>query len=273
MFVVFGSPRSGTTLLKEMLCQHPDLVIPHETDFIIPMAFILDRVQDDKLGKKLISSMICATTAFKPSIGRYLDRSEVCEIVESSQYSLGSLLEGLYSVIARKAESLIAGDKSPNDLRFIGILQKTGLFESNIKIIHIIRDVRDVVLSLKKTEWAPPDIEHFFPRIWENSNLNLRRFASHGKTPYLVVRYEDLVVDAPTELKKTCALLEVAFDEKMCDYSSLGKELSHLLHHQNLGKEMLQSRRFAWKRGEDSMLLEMCKRQAGVALRDFGYEC
>lgn len=37
MFVVFGLPRSGTTLLKEMFCQHPD--------FIIPMAFILDQLR------------------------------------------------------------------------------------------------------------------------------------------------------------------------------------------------------------------------------------
>lgn len=273
MFVVFGSPRSGTTLLKEMLCQHPDLIIPHETDFIIPMAFILDRVQDEKVGKKLIVDMICSTVAFESSLGRYLDRLGICEIVEGSQYSLSDLLGGLYAAIARKTGSIAAGDKSPNDLGFLGILKKMNFFESNIKIIHIIRDVRDVVLSLKKTEWSPPNIEYSFPRNWANSNLNLNLFASQGKTPYLKVRYEDLILDAPAELKRIATHLEVKFNQLMCCYSDLGKELSHLSYHQNLGKEMLQNRRFAWKQNADTTCIEICQLQSVEALRVFGYEC
>jgi len=273
MFILFGSPRSGTTLLKEMLCQHPSLVVPHETDFIIPIAFILDRVQDVPVGKGLIAELICSTSAFEPSLGRYLDRKEVKEVVERSQYSLPSLLDGIYAAVARKAGARIAGDKSPNDLGFIGILKKIGLFASDIRIIHIVRDVRDVILSLKKTEWAPADIEHYFPRIWAGSNLNLRRFASQGTTPYLRICYEDLVLDDAAELNRICEFLGVGFDQRMCDYSRHGKELAHLAHHQNLGKGMQQNRRFAWKQSGDSALIDACQLHAGVALREFGYEC
>lgn len=272
MFMIFGSPRSGTTLLKEMLCQHPLLQIPHETDFIIPMAFILDRVLDEVVGKKLIAEMICSTKDFQPSLGRFLDESDVHEIVVSSQYSVSGLLEGIYSAIARKVGALAAGDKSPNDLGFVGILKKTGLFESEVKIIHIVRDVRDVILSLKSVGWAPSDVEYYFPRIWASSNLNLRRFASQGKTPYLFVRYEDLIADPPAELKKICALLDVEFSEAMCNYSQLGKELSHLSHHQNLGKIILQDRRFAWKKNANEIIMDICLKNAGSALQDFGYE-
>ena len=273
MFILFGSPRSGTTLLKEMLCQHPSLVVPHETDFIIPIAFILDRVQDSSVGKRLIAELIISTSAFESSLGRYLDRKEVGEVVERSRYSLPALLDGIYAAVARKAGVLIAGDKSPNDLGFIGILRKVGLFSSDIRIIHIVRDVRDVILSLKKTEWAPADIEQYFPRIWAGSNLNLRRFASQGTTPYLQIRYEDLVLDDVAELNKICNFLGVGFDQRMCDYSRHGKELSHLTHHQNLGKPMQQNRRYVWKESADNALIEACQLHAGVALREFGYEC
>jgi hypothetical protein len=272
MFILFGSPRSGTTLLKEMICQHPLIKIPYETDFIIPMAFILDRVQVESIGKKLIEDMICSTKDFEPSLGKFLDRSEVCKIVATSQYSLFGMLDGLYSAIARKTGAITAGDKSPNDLGFISILKKTGLFESNIKIIHIIRDVRDVILSLKKTGWAPADVEHYFPRIWANSNLDLRRFASQGKNPYLLVRYEDLVIDPYSELQKIFALLDVESNSFTYDFSKLGKELSHLPHHQNLGKEMLQDRRFAWRQDSNSSILSLCKENAGSALLEFCYE-
>lgn len=255
-----------------MICQNPHLQVPHETDFIVPMAFILDRVQNEKTGKRLIADMICSTAAYEPSLGRFLDRPEVCEIVESSQYSLFGLLDGIYAAVAKKAGAIVAGDKSPNDLGFVGILKKTGLFESNIKIIHIVRDVRDVILSLKKTGWAPADVEHYFPGIWANSNLNLRRFASQGRTPYLLVRYEDLVLDPLVELQKICTFLDVDFNQSMCDYEELGKELSHLPHHQNLGKEMLQDRRFAWKQEVGTTLFSACRENAGSVLQEFGYE-
>jgi hypothetical protein len=196
----------------------------------------------------------------------------VGEVVERSQYSLPPLLDGIYAAVARKAGVRIAGDKSPNDLGFIGILKKLGLFASDIRIIHIVRDVRDVILSLKKTEWAPADIEQYFPRIWAGSNLNVRRFASQGATPYLQIRYEDLVLDNATELNRICNFLGIDCDQRMCDYSRHGKELLHLKHHQSPGKAMQQNRRFAWKQSENSALIEICQLDAGGALLEFGYE-
>jgi len=272
VFIVFGSPRSGTTLLKEMICQHPLLKMPHETDFIIPIAFIIDRIKDESVGKELIERMICSTKDFESSLGKFIDRSDIRNIVKNSNYSIFGILNGIYSEIAKKSGAICAGDKSPNDIGFIGILKKTNLFESNVKIIHIIRDVRDVILSLKKTGWAPEDVEYYFPGIWANTNLNLRRFALQGKTPYLMVRYEDLVDNPPIELKKICTFLNVDFYPSMCEFGKLGQELSHLSHHENLGKQMLQSRRFAWKQNADSRLLDMCRETAGLALREFHYE-
>ncbi|QHW31542.1 sulfotransferase [Paenibacillus rhizovicinus] len=35
MFIIFGSPRSGTTLLSSVLDAHDDIVVPDETDFIV----------------------------------------------------------------------------------------------------------------------------------------------------------------------------------------------------------------------------------------------
>jgi hypothetical protein len=46
MLFVFGSPRSGTTLLAQILNSHPEIVVPHETDFIIPFVFVFDRIPD-----------------------------------------------------------------------------------------------------------------------------------------------------------------------------------------------------------------------------------
>ena len=195
MFIIFGSPRSGTTLLREALNQHNKIFIPHETDFIVPISFVLDRVSDPGIGREIISNLIAATHDFGPSIGNFLSAKEVKDLVHNADYSLSAILNALYGEIGNKLGREAVGDKSPNDLAFIGILKKVGLFESNIRIIHIIRDVRDVVMSLKNTKWAPENIVNNFPRIWEGSNLNLVRFMDESQHPYFRVRYEDMVIN------------------------------------------------------------------------------
>ena len=73
MFVILGSMRSGTTLLAQCLNAHPDLVVPDETDFVIPVAFLVDRVADEALGKRLVGGLVVGSKRYAESIGRYLD--------------------------------------------------------------------------------------------------------------------------------------------------------------------------------------------------------
>jgi hypothetical protein len=272
VFIIFGSPRSGTTLLKEALCQNPRITIPHETDFIIPLAFIVDRVKDQKIGKRLISEMIVSTVAFSPSIGRFLTPQEVEEIIKKSHYSLGGILTELFKAIALKSNSSIAGDKSPNDIAFAGILRKTGLFDSGIKFIHIVRDVRDVILSLKKTSWAPGDIDTFFPRIWASSNLNIKQFTHYNPDSYFFMRFEDFVAEPQRYLKKLCDFLRVDFSQAMLNWAEMGSDLKQLDHHANLGRRPILERCYAWKLGSDEWDFSNLSKQAGEALIEFGYE-
>jgi len=72
MFIIFGSPRSGTTLLASSLDQNDQLVVLDESDFIIPMAFILDRVKNERVGRRLIAEVIAQTQRFPDTLGRFL---------------------------------------------------------------------------------------------------------------------------------------------------------------------------------------------------------
>lgn len=271
MFMIFGSPRSGTTFLRESLNQNPAIIIPHETDFIVPLAFLIDRIRDQKIGRRLASEMIVSTKDFVASIGRYLTPSEVESCVCAADYSVPAILENLYGRVAEKAGASIAGDKSPNDLGSLGILCNTQVFDSDIKVIHIVRDVRDVALSMQSTTWAPQNIEKTFPGIWNNTNLNLRRFATQRPENYFFVRYEDLVVDPDSILPRLCDFLGVAFDDRMIDWPSLGEELRHLPHHKNLGQPPLISRCFAWKKSGNAASFPWAE-TASEALREFNYE-
>ncbi|NOT12375.1 MAG: sulfotransferase, partial [Methylococcaceae bacterium] len=243
-----------------------------ETDFIIPISFVLDRVTDPEIGRKIIAELIPSTRFFKPSIGKYLSANEVRDIIYRSNYSIDSILNLLYGEIGTKLGREVVGDKSPNDLAFMGILRKTGLFGTDIKIIHIVRDVRDVVMSLTNTKWAPKGIEKIFPRVWETTNVNLARIASESLHPYCRVRYEDMVADPEGVFPKLCLFLGVEYSEKMLQTGNYGHELKHLEHHRNLDKGFLIDRCFAWKADMPTELAKDCTISAAEGLREFGYE-
>jgi len=215
--------------------------------------------------------MIVSSVAFPTSIGRFLTPHDVEGIVWRSHYSLGSMLTELYREIALKSHSTIAGDKSPNDLAFAGILRKTGLFDSGIKIIHIVRDIRDVILSLRKTSWAPRDIDLFFPRIWATANLNLKQFMNYSADSYFFLRFEDFVAEPQHYLNKLSDFLGVVFSESMLNWQNMGEDLKHLEHHANLGRSPLLERCYGWKSCSADCDFENLHQQAGEALVEFGY--
>jgi hypothetical protein len=116
MFFIFGSPRSGTTLLAQSLNAHTSVVVPNETDFVIPLAFLCDRVRDPAVGRELVATAIVSGAAFERSIGKFLTDTEVRECVHDAAYAVSAIIERIYARIAEKAGKRIAGDKSPNDL-------------------------------------------------------------------------------------------------------------------------------------------------------------
>src|SRR5690348_5511964 len=72
VFFIFGSPRSGTTLLAQTLAAHSQIEMPYETDFIVPVAFVLDRVNDPTAGRPIIKGLMTASMGYKRSLGPYL---------------------------------------------------------------------------------------------------------------------------------------------------------------------------------------------------------
>ena len=95
MFFIFGMPRSGTTLLAQCLNAHSKIVVPHETDFIIPMAFIFDRIRDEQVGRNLIYELIVNSTYFPNSLEEYVDARTVYDSVHSCDYSPASILNAI----------------------------------------------------------------------------------------------------------------------------------------------------------------------------------
>lgn len=271
MFFIFGAPRSGTTLLARMLAAHPQLAIPHETDCLVPMAFLCDRIRDPALGRRMVADLVLDSSGFAASLGEVLSRADVEDAIASAPYEPARMADAIYARFARHAGAEQAGDKSPNDLNFIRILDKTGFLAAPNKVVHLVRDVRDVMASLLRTGWGG-DIDRYFPRQWCHVNLYLQAAMAGQDDRYLLIRYEDLVNDPASELGRACRLLGVPFSPALLEPSARdharyrGQEV-----HRNLAQPISTDGIGRFRDTLDAARIAAYERQAGEALGAFGY--
>lgn len=270
MFFVLGSPRSGTTLLAQTLSAHSQIEVPYETDFIVPAAFIFDRIRDPEAGRPLLHGLMANSTAFKGSLGQYLDAAALRDLVYAADYNLPALLTAVYDRIAQQAGKRLAGDKSPNDLQFIRIVTKQLRAGTGIKVIHIVRDLRDVMVSVRERNWLD-DPDRYFPRMWNLYNLYLHELYREDAGSYRLIRYEDMVQDMPASFRGLCGFLGVEFETDMLDHEKRHRRFRHMPHHQTLFKPVTQERVGVHREQLDAAQREDYERKAGEALRVFGY--
>ncbi|HYF46650.1 MAG TPA: sulfotransferase, partial [Acidimicrobiales bacterium] len=86
MFVVYGMPRSGTTLVAQVLNAHSGLLVPDETDFMVPAAHAFRLVDDPVLGRRLLGDLIASTDRFDATLGRWLSAEQVRAAVTGVPY-------------------------------------------------------------------------------------------------------------------------------------------------------------------------------------------
>ena len=270
MFIIFGSPRSGTTLLKETLNLHSDLFVPMQTTFISTAAHVLGSVSTWEHASRLIANMIVHSDDYVSVLSPYMTEADIRHAVAHATPSLAGVLEAVYGAMAANLGKRLCGDKSPDDLLAVRKLEQLGLLESDVKFIHIVRDVRGSVASLLKVDWAPPRIEQYFPRIWNYTNLHLHE-AMAGKSNYVLLKYEDLLASPEAALTQITNLLRVPFQPAMLDPTMRGMALRDNPSHRNLSQPFLPDRIGAWRGELSSELVAHCERSASEAMRAFGY--
>jgi hypothetical protein len=214
VFLVLGQPRSGTTLVAQCLNGHPDLVVPDETDVVVPLAFLVDRIEDPDAGRELAAGLVTQSRRFAGSLGQYLTAEQAAAAVRSAPWTLRGVLSSLYAAVAEAGGGRLGGDKSPNDLKFTRILLTAELFGEDLPVIHVVRDVRDVMASFNDLGWAQ-GVPEGLVRFWVANNLMVHGNVGRRGSPYLLVRYEDVVADPEGRFRAMCDLLGVEFDPAM----------------------------------------------------------
>jgi hypothetical protein len=213
-FFVMGCPRSGTTLLALMLHAHSRIAVPPETRFLMK-TYRQQRVLGDlsvAANRARLADMITDRSTRFHDLG--LSADAIREAVIAGPPTVGSAAGIVFRSYAQRFGKPRWGDKRPHHYRSVIALR--AMFP-DAQFIHIVRDGRDCVASLKRVPWWTKDSIHAMA-LWTAAVDRGRRAGKRlGPGAYLELRYEDLVADPEREMRRVCDFLGETFEAAMLE--------------------------------------------------------
>jgi len=213
MPIIVGAPRSGTTLLRLMLDAHPELAIPPETGFF---SLDMNREGSPEVDRSEFFETIVRFPADAPGWADFHIPKEQfrarLNTIEPFTRSAG--YRAFYQLYAERFGKRRWGDKAPLHSFFMDRIEAV-LPEAHF--IHVLRDGRDVCLSLRPMWFSPGWDVEIQARHWCDFVSAAR---SHGaaRQHYLEIKYEELVTQAEAVLRRICAFVQLPYVASMLDY-------------------------------------------------------
>jgi hypothetical protein len=214
---IVGCPRSGTTLLGRMADAHPHLAVIHETRWIAGwyrrrLGLTAEGHVTPELVERLREHKRFATLGLDAGV---LDR-----LLGEEPVHYADFVASLFDLYGEQRGKSLVGDKTPRYVRNMPTLH--GLWP-HAKFVHLIRDGRDVCLSVLQWRKGAPkfptwkeDPVSTTALWWEwNVKLGLEARTLLGPERYHELRYEHLVEDPETECRALCEFLELPYDAAM----------------------------------------------------------
>lgn len=190
--LIVGMPRSGTTLVEQILSAHPAVHGAGEIGTVVRLA---------KVGG--------LTTGFEAPIDQLIDmpKAQISEYAENYLSALGSLAGNNVSHVT---------NKSPHNFQQLGLFS---LLFPQAPIIHVKRDPRDNLLSIYFQNFARAhdyacDLKAL-GRYYVLYEDLMEHWDSVLPNPLLSIQYEDLVNDLPGNTAALAEFVGVDLDERM----------------------------------------------------------
>ncbi|MHB8330436.1 MAG: sulfotransferase family protein [Acidimicrobiales bacterium] len=196
LIFLVGVRRSGTNWLHRLISTHPDVVaVPSETHlFSDGIRHLQDRVRHG-----LISTPATGAT--------YMDREEFLAAVRS-------FCDALFSGIADKLDPSASRilERTPMHVFHLPLISAV---YPEAKVVHIIRDGRDVARSLVSQSWGPPGIGQAAEE-WR-AGITAARQAELPSKGYREVRYESLMAEPVQTMADLFGFLELSSGDEILD--------------------------------------------------------
>lgn len=277
--IVCGCPRSGTYLLSSQLIKL-GIALPVETHYIHlfhKFLFLWGDLSKRKNRQHLLASVkMFIKILYK---GQKLKNSEAlthASILESlvnididafdSYESFNNLV---FSTYAKSINMAHHGDK-------VAVFKPVSLniYQRSLppmKVIHIVRDGRDVCLSWRKTWFGPKSLGRA-ALLWREQVQSYQSWVEKNPDDYMELRYEDFIADPDATLLKVGEFVGVTkievnhknelFLEAMKDHAEL----------KNVSKRIDPSNTKKWKKEMPQQDVDVFEALVGDELEKHGYE-
>ncbi len=206
IFVV-GTGRSGTTLLRRVLCAHPRIHIAHELSFY---------VWRDLAGRRRDAASFVRyffrTFSFR---WQRLDPAEVLRRLPSAPdrpEALPAVFETVMRCLAEREGKARFGDKTPGHASHLAQIYADF---PEARVVHVVRDPRGTLPSLARMPWASgADLANAF--LYEGDF----RATEAYRERLLRVRLEDLVAEPEPTLRRVLDFVGEPFDPRVLEHSA-----------------------------------------------------
>jgi len=273
MIFILGRGRSGSTLLSSMLDIHPEISIAPEGQFVMNLYRKYKGIGGE-ISKKRRKQFLQDIWLEKRMLNWSLDvgslRARLMDLPEGSTF--GDLCAQVYleNAIAKgKSNTAYLGDKNPLYALFGREILE--IFPE-AKFIHLIRDYRSNIVSYQNVRFDLHSTAGLAYR-WNVYNKSIFEMSREFPDRFILVRYEDIILDAGKELKRICDFLELPMCEEMLDYH---KGRAHQIAqqyswHQKLAIPPDASNLNEWKKQLAGKELELAEKICGRVGERWGY--
>lgn len=261
-------------MLQYRLRNHPNISLPTgESHFIVPLydnrEAYGDLSQPENI-RKVLQAMLDQSREFletdlhglKFDIDMLVD-----ELHAEGRHTLPAIISGIFEKNARGEGKARWGDKTPY---YVTHLPKLLAWFPDAQIVHLIRDGRDVALSLfgRQHDFYVYNM-YFAAEYWESyvekGRTLGKQISSHQ---YMELRYEDLLIHPQDSMKRVCNFLGEVYTSDLFDVVSVEEPGKTPLVHEPLKA----SNAGKWRSQMSPFQIQAFESVAGSTLRQSGFE-
>lgn len=268
---LLSSERSGSNLVRSILNTHSTISAPHPLETAYPRDLgPPDHLSASKREKFLRDVLINKAFSFHP-LTVPLDIQSVAQRVnETPAATVETVQQAMYEECCKVESTSMWVSKYPG---LWDLLPSAFDHYDDLRIVYLVRDPRDVVLSFKRSNI---DLYHpyFSAQRWREEQrrgidlLDSREFIH-------LVRYQDLLEDPEDETEAICDFLGLEFEEAMLYYyetedAKAASESSALM--ENLSIPIKQDNYGKFREELPPEELKITEKLVGDELRYFGFE-
>ncbi len=285
IFVV-GNSRSGTSMMARILNNHPNInTFVHELHFFEELTNTEELFKDISFKKAKLLYANLLSIIYKGYLSKrepeiYFSEAEKC-VKELDQLTPASIYKHFLFYITKKNGKQIPCEQTPRNLFYL-----KEIFEifPNAKIINMMRDPRDVLLS-QKNKWRlrfigyknhplSESIRSFvnynpiiISKLWNSAIKEYEQFKHDERL--INIKFENLISNPEMTLKKICDFLEIKMDEKMLDIPVIGSSFKNSVNKKGILKDVTMR----WKKGGLSASeIYICQKINADLMKKYGYE-